>query len=57
VCVREIRRALADDAAAPTYIGTVYRRGYRFLAPTEKATPPRPHRMVAVGDRRRRTAR
>ena len=34
VCVREIRRALADDAAAPTYIGTVHRRGYRFLAPT-----------------------
>lgn len=33
VCIREIRRALADDAARPTYVETVHRRGYRFIAP------------------------
>ena len=29
-CVREIRRALDDDPAAPHYIQTVHRRGYRY---------------------------
>lgn len=32
VCIREIRRALGDDAARPTFIQTVHRRGYRFIA-------------------------
>lgn len=32
VCIREIRRALEDDAASPSYIETVHRRGYRFVA-------------------------
>lgn len=32
VCIREIRRALEDDADAPRYIETVHRRGYRFVA-------------------------
>ncbi len=32
VCVREIRRALADDPKAPQFIETVHRRGYRFIA-------------------------
>lgn len=35
VCVREIREALDDDAKAPTYIETVHRRGYRFIAKVE----------------------
>lgn len=35
VCVREIRRALGDDARAPRYIATAHRRGYRFIAPVE----------------------
>jgi DNA-binding winged helix-turn-helix (wHTH) protein/TolB-like protein/Tfp pilus assembly protein PilF len=30
--IREIRRALADDAASPTYIETIHKRGYRFIA-------------------------
>jgi pimeloyl-ACP methyl ester carboxylesterase len=33
VCIREIRRTLADDPRAPTYIETAHRRGYRFIAP------------------------
>lgn len=38
VCIREIRRALADDAAHPSYIETVHRRGYRFVAPVTVET-------------------
>jgi DNA-binding winged helix-turn-helix (wHTH) protein/predicted ATPase len=34
-CVREVRRLLGDDAAAPRYVATVGRRGYRFIAPVE----------------------
>ncbi len=30
VAIREIRRALGDDAARPTYVQTVHRRGYRL---------------------------
>src|SRR5690349_25146113 len=32
VCIREIRKALVDDAQAPRFIDTVHRRGYRFIA-------------------------
>jgi pimeloyl-ACP methyl ester carboxylesterase/DNA-binding winged helix-turn-helix (wHTH) protein len=50
VSVREIRKALADDPQAPTYIQTAHRRGYRFVAPVVAAdaaavpavTPPVP---------------
>ena len=31
VCIRELRRALEDDARAPRFIETVHRRGYRFI--------------------------
>ena len=33
--VSELRQMLGDDASAPTYIKTVARRGYRFIAPVE----------------------
>ena len=36
VCIRQIRTVLKDSAAAPRYVETVPRRGYRFIAP---ATP------------------
>jgi pimeloyl-ACP methyl ester carboxylesterase/DNA-binding winged helix-turn-helix (wHTH) protein len=39
VCVREIRRALADDPKAPQFIETVHRRGYRFIARVTALTP------------------
>lgn len=37
VCIREVRRALDDDAANPTYVETVHRRGYRFIAPVNRS--------------------
>ena len=39
--VSDLRHALDDDAGAPTFIKTVARRGYRFIAPveTENARP------------------
>jgi pimeloyl-ACP methyl ester carboxylesterase/DNA-binding winged helix-turn-helix (wHTH) protein len=36
VCVREIRRALNDDAKVPRFIETAHRRGYRFIAPVRE---------------------
>ena len=44
-CIRSLRRALDDDAAAPKYIETVPRHGYRFIAPvhgTERAAAAAP---------------
>ena len=32
VCLREIRQVLGDSAKTPTYVATVHRRGYRFMA-------------------------
>jgi len=37
--VSELRQALGDDPAKPTYIQTVARRGYRFIAPVEASAP------------------
>lgn len=47
VCVREIRKALGDDAAEPTYIQTVHRRGYRFIATVREAGAEKPEATVA----------
>ena len=35
--VRQLREALGDDAAAPRYIETAHRRGYRFIAQVSAA--------------------
>lgn len=40
--VSELRQALGDDSARPTYIQTVARRGYRFIAPVESAVVREP---------------
>jgi DNA-binding winged helix-turn-helix (wHTH) protein len=32
--LREIRKALGDDATSPRFVETVHGRGYRFLPPT-----------------------
>jgi DNA-binding winged helix-turn-helix (wHTH) protein/Tfp pilus assembly protein PilF len=37
--VSDLRQALADDPAAPKYVQTVPRRGYRFIAAVEAVTP------------------
>ncbi|HSN70654.1 MAG TPA: winged helix-turn-helix domain-containing protein, partial [Steroidobacteraceae bacterium] len=36
-CIRELRRALHDDARRPHYIETVHRRGFRLLAPVDRS--------------------
>lgn len=38
-CVREVRAALGDEAAAPTFIETLPRRGYRFIQDVEVDAP------------------
>lgn len=49
-CIRQIRTALRDNAAAPVYVQTEPRVGYRFIAPvtivgTDKALEP-----IALGE-------
>ena len=49
-CLRQIRIALGDDAAAPVFIETVPRQGYRFIAALESdrlAARVRRHRWTA----------
>jgi DNA-binding winged helix-turn-helix (wHTH) protein len=47
VCIREIRRALGDDAHAPRFIETAHRRGYRFVADVAVSpAPPEPPRSA-----------
>jgi DNA-binding winged helix-turn-helix (wHTH) protein len=49
----ELREALEDSAASPTYIRTVARRGYRFVAPVDRQDRPpadRPAIADAVAD-------
>lgn len=35
VCISQLRTALRDDASAPTYVRTVARQGYAFIAPVQ----------------------
>ena len=35
--VRTLRNVLGDDPRRPTYVQTVHRRGYRFIAPVQPA--------------------
>ena len=39
-CIRDIRVALQDDVAAPQFVATLPRRGYRFVAPVEVISQP-----------------
>src|SRR5262245_6738213 len=41
-CIREIRRALDDDPAAPVYIQTVHRRGYRYTGSINRSVTDGP---------------
>ena len=41
-CVKEIRAVLGDSARTPSYVETLPRRGYRFVAPVEAAAVPAP---------------
>lgn len=40
--VKKLRQALGDDSENPRFIETLYRRGYRFLAPVEAGVPGTP---------------
>jgi adenylate cyclase len=50
--ILELRQALGDNARQPRYIETVYRRGYRFIAPvavpTAEVLPPPDKPSIAV---------
>ena len=59
-CIRTLRRQLGDDAARPSFIETVPKHGYRFIAPVEanaeaaastlRAAPrPLPNRFALLG--------
>jgi DNA-binding winged helix-turn-helix (wHTH) protein len=37
-CIREIRRALGDDARCARFVETAHRRGYRFIAAAEASS-------------------
>lgn len=37
-CIKDVRRALGDDAANPRFVRTVPGHGYRFIAPVREAT-------------------
>ena len=51
--VSEVRQALSDDPSAPTYVKTVPRRGYRFIAEVMSSTPAVPGSRTSTSDRRR----
>jgi DNA-binding winged helix-turn-helix (wHTH) protein/tetratricopeptide (TPR) repeat protein len=50
--ISDLRQALGDEPASPTYIQTVARRGYRFIAPVEALpsleTDARAHAQAAT---------
>ncbi len=52
VCVRQIRQVLGDQAAAPRFVETVPRRGYRFVAPVVAVVPLVPQAPPAPAEAR-----
>jgi len=46
-CLNRIRAVLEDDARSPSYIETLSRRGYRFIAPVE-ALPKAPPTLAVL---------
>ena len=50
-CISQIRSALKDDSAEPTYIRTIPKQGYQFIAPVERAVyvVPQAEKIVPAG--------
>ncbi len=48
--IKEIRRAIGDDASAPRYIETVPKRGYRFIAEVKESEPVKPAEPVTLSE-------
>lgn len=46
--IRKIRQVLKDDPDRPRFVVTVTGKGYRFVAPVEEPTPPRPQTVPVV---------
>jgi DNA-binding winged helix-turn-helix (wHTH) protein len=46
-CIKTLRRQLGDDAASPSFIETVPKHGYRFLAPVDEVGARSPTPMSA----------
>jgi TolB-like protein/DNA-binding winged helix-turn-helix (wHTH) protein/tetratricopeptide (TPR) repeat protein len=51
-CIKEIRAAIGDDAGHPSYVQTLARRGYRFIAPVAETSVPPPSPPPPVPRRR-----
>jgi TolB-like protein/Flp pilus assembly protein TadD len=51
-CVRQIRKALGDDAHSPRFLETLARVGYRFIAPVDRLTAPAPVSDPGTASRR-----
>ncbi|HEY2461775.1 MAG TPA: winged helix-turn-helix domain-containing protein [Candidatus Acidoferrum sp.] len=41
-CISQIRSALKDDSAEPTYIRTIPKKGYQFIAPVQRISIQQP---------------
>lgn len=50
MAIKRLREALGDVAERPTFIETVPRRGYRFIAPIEKINPHGPKESAPVSN-------
>jgi len=52
-CVRKVRQALGDDPESPSFIETLPKKGYRFIAPVAEVRPKdarhRARRLAAAG--------
>lgn len=51
-CISQIRSALRDDPAQPTYIRTIPKQGYQFIAPVERVSGRAPGGEPTVAARR-----
>src|SRR5581483_5303449 len=47
--VKKLRQALNDDSENPRFVETLYRRGYRFIAPVSGAPNPEQIPLVEIG--------